>query len=78
MQHEEEGVEQPTEQSFDLCKHLRENGLSSQALSKMRKDIDSGDMTVNTLTDCDENELTSISNDYNLTILQKKGIYSSC
>ena len=78
MQYEAEGVEGSSGVStkqgkdFDLCKHLIANGLTSQALLKMKNDIDNGDMNVNTLTDCDDNELNQISNDYNLNILQKK------
>ena len=75
MQYEAEessGLSTGQGQDFDLCQHLIENGLTSQALSKMKNDIDNGDMNVNTLIDCDENELNQISNDYNLTILQKK------
>ena len=78
MQYEDEGVEESSGlstgqgQDFDLCQHLIDNGLTRQALLKMKNDIDNGDMNVNTLTDCDDNELNQISNDYNLNILQKK------
>ena len=64
MQYEAEessGLSTGQGQDFDLCQHLIENGLTSQALSKMKNDIDNGDMNVNTLIDCDENELNQIS-----------------
>ena len=70
---EQEGV--PSTQNceeIDLRKHLRNNGVSWKALEKMDADIQSGDMNVNALVDCNDNELDTIANDYQLTILQKK------
>ena len=61
-----------TASSFDLRQYLTKNGMSSRALIKMEEDIHSGDMNVNTLVDCDENELNAIANEYQLTILQRK------
>ena len=74
MQFEDEGVEtvDVNETKFNLEEHLVKHGLSSRAISKMKGDIDSGDMNVNILKECNENELVSMCNDYNLTFLQKK------
>ena len=71
MQFEREGVQGTGEPEFDLRDYLRQNGLSDKALAKMQDDISSGDMNVNTLKDCTHDELISIANDCNLTILQK-------
>ena len=76
MQFEDEGAETETvgavEKRFDLEEHLFLNGLSRRAISKMKDDIDSGDMNANILKDCTQNELNTIANDYNLTLLQTK------
>ena len=61
-----------SERKFDLEEHFLKNGLSRRAISKMKDGIDSGDMNPNILKDCTQNELNTIADDYNLTLLQKK------
>ena len=75
MQFDGEGVEDANDSGktqVDLEKHLKCHGLSVQGYNKVRKDVLSGDMSVDILIEFDENELINLANEYGLTTLQKK------
>ena len=61
-----------TNSEIDLEKHFRSHGMSSRGYLKLKNDIDNGDMSVDVLIEFDENELIKLSNEYNLSTLQKK------
>ena len=74
MQLDREGVDdsQATSGSINLEKHFKEHGLSAKAYAKISEDVESGDMNVDILVEFDENELISMTNDYQFTRLQTK------
>ena len=78
MQLDHEGIDDSQQKTinnrfkFDLEKNLKENGLSVQGYEKIRKDIENGDMNADILTEFDEDELSSLAAQYDLTMLQKK------
>ena len=71
MQLDREGVDdsQATSGSINLEKHFKEHGLSAKAYAKISEDVESGDMNVDILVEFDENELISMTNDYQFTRL---------
>ena len=77
MQLDQEGNGDFHSTTFDLKKHFLQNGLSQAGLSKICKDIDGGDMNVEILIKFDEMELNNLSNEYNLTTLQRKAFIES-
>ena len=73
MQLDREGIDDsPSTGVVDLKEHFLSNGLSNVAYNKLSKDIKNGDMNVDILCKCDENELKMISKDYKLSYLQQK------
>ena len=56
----------------DLESHLKTNGLSDQAFSKVAEDVASGDINAKMLMNCGENELNEIADSYKFTWVQKK------
>ena len=74
MQLDREGVDesQATSGMINLADHFKQNGLSANAYAKISEDVESGDMNVDILTEFDENELISMTNDYKFTRLQSK------
>ena len=81
MQFDREGVDDSkqgttnsidSEIGFDLGKHFLKNGLSRSAYHKIAPEIQNGDMNVNILVDCSENDLNTMANQYNFTFLQTK------
>lgn len=74
MQPNREGIDITRSQHghIDLERHLKEHGLSEQGYQKIYPDIENGDMSADILAEFDENELLSMADGYNMTILQKK------
>ena len=74
MQLDREGIDDSSQSTgvVDLKEHFLSNGLSNVAYKKLAKDIDNGDMNVDILCECDENELKMLAKDYKLTFLQQK------
>ena len=73
MQLDREGIDDsPSTGIVNLKEHFLSNGLSNVAYNKLSKDVDSGDMNVDILCKCDENELKMLAKDYKLTFLQQK------
>ena len=62
---------QDQDSEVDLEQHFKKNGLSNQAFSKMSKDAQNGDINVNMLINCNENELNMIADSYKFTLIQK-------
>ena len=60
------------QETINLTKHFLENGLSQSAYNKIAPEIENGDMNVNILIDCNDNDLNTVANQYNFTFLQKK------
>ena len=67
-----EGVEETNKTQFDLLEHFTKNGLSENALNKIKQDILSGDMKVDLLCECDYDEVVEMCKDYNFNVLQRK------
>ena len=73
MQLDREDIDaSPSTRVVNLREHFLSNGLSNVAFNKLSKDIDNGDMNVDILCKCDENELKMLAKDYKLTFLQQK------
>ena len=73
MQLDREGIDEPPSTGVvDLKEHFLSNGLSNVAYNKLSQDVDNGDMTVDILCKCNENELKILSKDYKLSFLQQK------
>ena len=73
MQLDREGIDDSRSTGVvDLKEHFLSNGLSNIAYTKLSKDIDNGDMNVDILRKCDENELKMIAKDFGLSYLQQK------
>ena len=60
-----------------LSDHFLENGLSQSAYDKIAPDIENGDMNVNILMDCNDNELNAMASEYNFTFLQQKAFINA-
>ena len=58
-----------------MSKHFLESGLSRSTYDKIAGEIKNGDMNVNILIDCNENDLNTMTNQYNCTFFTKKSIY---
>lgn len=73
MQFDQEGVDDSSLVTIiDLEAHFLQNGMSSVGYSKIKNDIDGGDMSVDILVKFDENELINMANEYQLSTLQRK------
>ena len=59
------------DESVALGHHFQANGLSGTAYAKMEPDIKSGDMNANILGKCSDDELRTIADSYNFTVLQR-------
>lgn len=62
------GYEQEQE-GFRLEDHLKANGFT--AYDKLSQDFENGELTLDDILDCDENDLKDILNDYNIKTVQK-------
>ena len=60
------------ETHIPLSDYFLEHGLSRIAYDKISAEIRSGDINVNILIECDENDLNVMAKKYNFTFLQKK------
>ena len=60
------------ETKLDLENQCLKCGMSRPALKKLQPDLHNGDMTIDTLIECDMNDIKILAKEYNLTLLQTK------
>ena len=67
-----EGINDSKATQFDLIEHFQKNGLSENALNKIKKDILSGGMKVDLLCERTYDEIVEMCKDYGFSVLQQK------
>ena len=72
LDQEREEIDDSNKTQFDLIDHFRKNGLSENALNKIKTDILSGDMKVDLLCGCSYDDIVEMCKDYGFNVLQKK------
>ena len=74
---QEEGNSTDTQATINLREHFLAHGLSQSAYDKIAPEIENGDMNVNVLMHCNDNDLNAMKTQYNFTFLQKKAFVAA-
>ena len=65
------------ETQVDLREFLKQHGVSDKAMAKLNEDLDSGDLTVDVVTEMREKELQQVGKECGLSTLQTRGFINA-